>query len=136
MKPFDSTSTSYGAVIYKFFVLHVCVRRCTTTSSNAVRTWHILLLVRTAHSANPRHSLRDIELDRRLRIFERIHVVHNTDLNHLSIAEAWAITPERASAVAAEVRGDLVAGVVTLLRDRLWVAGSDREAVAGDNDVG
>lgn len=32
------------------------------------------------------------------------------------------------------MRGDAVAGIVTLLRDRLWVAG-DFEAFAWDDDV-
>ena len=127
VKPVDSTSTFQvpRRDCLQDILPLMYVRAWAITSSNAIRTWHVLLLVRTAHSANPRDSLRNIKLKRRLRVIQRVQVVHDADFDHLGIAERRAVTPKCAPAVAAEVRRDLVAGVVALLRDGLWAAGGN-----------
>ena len=103
---------------------------------HTIRPRHVLLLVRALDSRNPIYPVRRIKLNRRLRIIQRIDIIHHTDLDDLGLAESRPVTPHGAAAVRAEMRRDLVACIVALLGDSLGLAGEHGEAVAGDDDVG
>lgn len=79
--------------------------------------------------------MRGKQLDERLGIVEGVHVVHDAGLDDLVVAEAWPVAEQGAAAVAAEVRGDLLARVGHL-GEGLGCARQDLEARARHDEVG
>jgi len=95
---------------------------------------HLLQLACTVDTGYPADALGRVELNRRLRIIERLCVVQRPDLDDLALAKGLAVAPHCGTAVAAEVGGDLVAGIC-FLGDRLGAALGHFELVARHYDV-
>lgn len=80
--------------------------------------------------------MRHIQLQTRLRILERILIIHDTDLDDLRFPESRALAVEGGAAIRAEVGGDVVASIVTLACDGLGLAGGHGETITWHDDVG
>jgi len=104
-------------------------------TSNLSTPRHILQLRRASHLTHPPNPLRSKQLRLRLRALNRTRIIHHAHLNNPRIPKRLALAEQRATAIAAEVRCDLLPAV-GFLGDGLGRAGDELELVAWDDDVG
>lgn len=95
---------------------------------------HSLHLLRALNLRHPLDPLGRKQLGAWLRLLERIHIVHNPDLDDHQAREGAAGAVQRRAAVATEVVGDLLAAVARL-GEGFRRAGYDLEAAFGDRHV-
>jgi uncharacterized alpha-E superfamily protein len=107
----------------------------TDNPSDLLTPRHSLQLLRSRNSSQPARPLMRKQFKVRLRRVQSRRVIKRASLDHNSITKSLASTVERATTVAAEVRGDLLAGIGG--GGLLFLAGpGGLEVGAFDDDVG
>lgn len=81
-----------------------------------IHLWHAVLLSGTTDLGYPRDPCGCVQLNSRLGLIERIHIIHYAGLDNLATWEAGTVTEEGRATISAEVRGNCVACDQSLVR--------------------